>query len=167
MIRNQTSIELEIKTDWTEMSNVFESALGFFERAGFGADAVNTYTMVVCELVENGIKYAKSSNDEHPTVHVSVRISNQTVTIQVTNPINVASRPHLQNLDRTIQWVRGYQDPFEAFIERMKEISREPLELPKSGLGIVRVAVEGRAALDFFLGEDNMLSVLAVSRIEN
>jgi len=166
-MRNQTPLELDIQTDWTEMGNVFESALQFFEHAGFDPDAVNTYTMVVCELVENGIKYAKSSNGELSAVHVSVRISSQTVTIQVTNPINAASRAHLQDLDRTIQWVRGYQDPFEAFIERMKEISREPIDLPKSGLGIVRVAVEGRAALDFFLGEDNTLSVLAVSRIEN
>jgi hypothetical protein len=121
--------------------------------------------MVVCELVENGIKYGLFHNDSD-VVRVRLRVAQDKFSVQVTNPVGKVSESHLNDLDRTIQWVRGFQDPFEAYIERMKAISREPLDIDKSGLGIVRITYEGRAALDFFVEEDNTLSVSAVSDIQ-
>lgn len=159
-------LKMELTTNWDEMGSVYDRAAQYFASSGLSEDAANTYTMVVCELVENGIKYGQAIEGEHGSVQVHVEVKNRTVTIQVTNAVGKTTRNHLPDLDRTIQWVRGYQDPFQAFVERMKEISREPVNLPKSGLGIVRVAYEGRAALDFILGEDDRLSVLAVSRID-
>lgn len=148
------------------MGTILEESMRYFEAAGFSDDEADTFTMVVCELVENGIKYGHSRKVADRKLKITVSVKDDIVTVQVSNSVGRGSKSHLQRLDRTIQWVRGFQDPFEAFLERMKEISREPLNLPKSGLGIVRIAYEGRAALDFFLGEDNTLSVLAVSKIE-
>ncbi len=159
-------LQLEVKTTWDEMARVHEASVAYFESAKLSRDAIDTLTMIVCELVENAIKYGQTREGDSGIVQVQVSLKKGVATVQVTNSIGKTTRTHLEDLDKTIQWVRGYQDPFEAFIERMKEISREPLSLPKSGLGIVRVAFEGRAALDFVLGEDDKLSVLAVSRVE-
>jgi len=87
------------------------------------------------------------------------------VTIEVNNPVDESTSHDLRRLDRTIQWIRGYQDSFEAYIERMKEISKKPLKDEESGLGLVRIAYEGKAILDFFVRDDNMLNVSAVTRI--
>ena len=70
---------------------------------------------------------------------------------------------HLRKLDKTLQWIRGFQDPFQAYVERIKQISRKPFDDEISGLGLVRIAYEGNAILDFFLSEDNQLNVSAVS----
>jgi hypothetical protein len=48
----------------------------------------------------------------------------------------------------------------------MKAISREPLDNVKSGLGLVRITYEGQAILDFYLDENDTLSVSAVSNLE-
>jgi hypothetical protein len=72
----------------------------------------------------------------------------------------------LSRLDQTIQWIRGYQDPFEAYIERIKEVSKKPLKDMESGIGLVRIAYEGKALLDFFVGDNNVLNVSVVSNIE-
>jgi len=73
---------------------------------------------------------------------------------------------HLSKLDKTIQWIRGYQDPFEAYIERIKEVSKKPLNDMESGIGLVRIAYEGNALIDFFVAENNMLNVSVVSNLE-
>jgi len=99
-------------------------------------------------------------------VQVRVWIANGTVSVLVSNPIGQYTRTYLSELDRTIQWVRGFQAPFEAYIARMKAISREPLDNVKSGLGLVRITYEGQAILDFYLDENDTLSVSAVSNLE-
>jgi hypothetical protein len=71
-------------------------------------------------------------------------------------------RSHLKKLDQTIQWIRGYQNPFQAYVERMKEVSVKALDDLESGLGLVRIAYEGKCILDFFVNEENMLAVSAL-----
>jgi two-component sensor histidine kinase len=143
---------------------VNEAVGAFLESCRLAPDAIAQYTMVVCELVENGIKYGAFSTD-NGVVRVLVRVARGTLSVQVINPVGESSQVYLKELDRTIQWVRGFQAPFEAYIARMKAISREPIEADKSGLGLVRITYEGRAVLDFFLDENNTLSVSAVSEI--
>ena len=77
-----------------------------------------------------------------------------------------AAHDHLKRLDRTIQWIRGYQDPFLAYTERIRAVSKRPLRDKESGLGLVRIAYEGKSILDFFLDDDNILNVSAVSILE-
>ena len=127
-------------------------------------ELANRYTMVACELTENGIKYGEFGKGDEG-VKVKIRLEDGNVFLEVSNPIGEGSRSYLSELDRTIQWVRGFQDPFEAYIERMRAISREPLETDRSGLGLVRITYEGRSVLDFYVAEDSTLSVSAVSEV--
>ena len=116
----------------------------------------------VFSLIENSMKYGifKSPQDK---VVAEILIDEKTVTAEVINPIDTNVFKHLRRLDRTIQWVRGYQDPFEAYVERLKDVSKKPLSDEESGLGLTRIAYEGKAIVDFFLSEENLLNVSAVS----
>ncbi|MGA2615090.1 MAG: ATP-binding protein [Spirochaetia bacterium] len=158
-------LELRVASDWNEVGRVNQAVSEFLSGCGLPAEGVDKYTMVACELVENGIKYGHFSG-EKDVVNVRVWIAGGTISVLVSNPIGNYSRTYLSELDRTIQWVRGFQAPFEAYIARMKAISREPLETDKSGLGLVRITYEGRAMLDFYLDENDTLSVSAVSTLE-
>ncbi len=160
-----TELELVVPSDWEEMERVYQAASDFLESRNLSSEALFRYTMVICELVENGMKYGYFRN-HNDAVAVRVNVSEKTITVQVTNPVGKTTKAYLDELDRTIQWVRSFQDPYEAYLYRMKAISREPPDASKSGLGIVRITYEGRAALDFYLEEDNMLSVSAVAKIE-
>ena len=133
-------------------------------RHGVAVEEAQAFTMVACELVENAIKYGYFRH-ENEGVLLGVRLTDSSVVVQVTNPVSEQSKTYLRELDRIIQWTRGFQDPFEAYVERVKAISGEPLSMSKSCLGIARVAYEGRAALDFYLDEDGTLSVSAVAGI--
>ena len=73
------------------------------------------------------------------------------------------SAKNLKILDKTIQWIRGFQNPLEAYTERLKEVSKKPLNDENSGLGLVRIAYEGKAILDFFVSENSLLNVSALT----
>lgn len=156
---------LKVPSDWAEVAKVNQAASDFLTRCGLPREAVDKYTMVICELVENGIKYGHFSTD-NDAVSVRISIADGAISVLVSNPVGQYSQTYLSELDRTIQWIRGFQAPFEAYVARMKAISREPLDFDKSGLGLVRITYEGQAILDFYLDEDDTLSVSAVSNLE-
>ena len=161
----KNSIEFDIKPDWSAIEKVRNESTDFFQSHGISDDAVHSLSMIISELIENGIKYGNFS-DLANKVFVSLNIDNNNVTIEVNNPVDHQAAHHLSRLDKTVQWIRGFQDPFEAYIKRIKEVSKKPLQDEESGIGLVRIAYEGKALLDFFVGENNMLNVSVVSNLE-
>ncbi len=158
------SLKLEINPDWSEIDNVRNSCTQFLKSHGFPGELIHSLSMILSELVENSIKYG-DFEDSRKEVLIYLNISKNYITIEVNNPVDQNNFHHLKRLDKTIQWIRGYQDSFQAYIEKLKEIARKPLEDEESGLGLVRIAYEGKAILDFFV-LDNMLNVSAITKYE-
>ncbi len=159
------SIEFKIKPDWDEIEKVRNESAEFLQSHELSDDTIHSLSMIISELIENGIKYGNFKVVANK-VAVVINIDHNTVTIEVFNPVDESTLKHLSRLDRTIQWIRGYQDPFEAFINRIKEVSQKPLHDDESGIGLVRIAYEGNALLDFFVGDNNMLNVSVVSNLD-
>ena len=159
------SMKLTVKPNWEEIEQVRNSSSEFLRSHGFSGDAVNALTMVISELIENGIKYGNFKAPENKVI-LTIHIGSRVVTVEVVNPVDETAHVHLKRLDRTIQWIRGYQDPFQAYTERIRAVSKRPLRDKESGLGLVRIAYEGKSILDFFVGDDNVLNVSAVSMLE-
>jgi hypothetical protein len=159
------SMKVAIKPDWDEIEAVRGKAGQFLEQHGLPANVTKCMVMVLSELVENSIKYG-SFPDPDSNVDINLEIGTRMITAEVSNAVDETCLEHLQNLDRMIQWVRGYQDPFEAYVERLEEVSKKPLHDEESGLGIVRIAYEGKVLLDFFVNEDNLLTVSAVRNLK-
>lgn len=161
----KTSIEFNLKPDWDEIERIRNESAGFLQAHNLNDDTIHSLSMIISELIENGIKYGQYKMVEN-RVMVRIGIERNAVTIEVVNPVGENAVKHLSKLDKTIQWIRGYQDPFEPYIERLKEVSKKPLTDTESGLGLVRIAYEGKAQLDFFVSENHILNVSAVSTIE-
>ncbi len=156
-------LELSVNSEHGEMDRVNEILLGFLEARGVPAVSKENCSMVVCELVGNSLKYGLFMKPED-VVTISVEIDEASYSVSVTNPVDRRAHAYLEELDRIVQQVHGFQDPFEAYLERIQETSRTGQNSGKSGLGIARISYEGQAALDFFLGDDNTLTVSASSK---
>ena len=154
-----------VEPKWDQVEQVRNKSSDFLKTHGFPDDTVYALTMVISELVENSIKYGNFALPQNKVI-LSVDIGENIITVEVINPVDETTYSHLEKLDKAIQWIRGHQDPFEAYIGKLKEVSKRPLDDEESGLGLVRIAYEGRAILDFFLAEDDLLSVSAVSYLE-
>jgi hypothetical protein len=149
---------------WEELESIRTKAHTFLENQGLPEDLIHSSVMVLSELLENSIKYGRFSDPDN-RVGVNLEISRNMITVEVSNPVDDSCLPDLKKLDRMIQWVRGYQDPFEAYVERLKEVSKKPLKDEESGLGIARIAYEGDVTLDFVVNDEDVLTVSAVRRI--
>ncbi len=156
------SMGLNIKPKWDEIEKVRNKSSKFLKSHGFSNETVYALTMVISELIENSMKYGNFTLPESK-VTVNICIGEDIITVEVTNPIDETVYQHLRKLDETIQWIRGYQDPFEAYVGKVKEVSKKPFIDEDSGLGLVRIAYEGKAILDFFVGENDILNVSAIS----
>jgi hypothetical protein len=159
----ERSLKLMVEPKWDKVEEVRTESSEFLKSHGFSNETACALTMVVSELIENSIKYGRFNLSENRVV-VTIDIDEDIVTIEVINPVDETVYDHLKKLDRRIQWIRGHQDPFEAYIERLRDVSKRPLDDEESGLGLVRIAYEGKAILDFFLGDEDLLSVSAVSQ---
>ena len=157
------SIKLEIKPKWDEIEKIRNKSSQFLKSRGFSKDMVQAFTMVISELVENSIKYGKFRSPGNKVL-VEILVGANSVIVEVTNPIDQSDLKNLKALDKTIQWIRGYQNPLEAYTERLNVVSKKPLKDESSGLGLVRVAYEGKAILDFFVSDNSLLNVSALAK---
>ena len=153
-------MELKVEPKWEDADMVRDKSNDFLKDHGVSHDVAYALSMTACELFENAVKYGDFRSEDE-AIWVSVQVSRNDIIIEVKNRVGEMSED-LQDLDNTIQWIRGYQNPFQAYIERLKEVSEKKLKEGESGLGLVRIAYEGQAVLDFYVDENNVLAVSAV-----
>lgn len=153
---------MKLHPQWEAIQTAWDPCDRHLEAHGLSRDEAYALCMVVRELLENAVKYGRYARGR-PAVDLVLDVLPQEVTVEVKNPIGVDS-DHLREFDRSIQWMRGYQDPFEAYVERLKLVSAQAWGTGKGGLGLTRVAYEGRCVVDFYVDASNTLAVSAVWR---
>lgn len=155
------TMRLSIQPEWGELEMVRDQAFNFLLERDVNPDTCNAVAMVVSELLENAAKYGVYSRWSD-RIELIVHLRTDSITTEVQNPLGPTELEHADKLDTMIQWIRGFQDPFEAYLERLKEVSSQSLDTTDSGLGLVRIAYEGGSVVDCFIQEQNVLSVSAV-----
>ena len=156
-------IESRIVPEWDNIDVVREETARFLKEKGFAPDVIDAVTMVTGELVENAIKYGAYGGSGDLTY--SVEAGESAIIVEVKNPVSAEFDTNLQKLDKTIQWIRGFQNPFEAYIERLREVSSKSFTDSESGLGLTRIAYEGQSIVDFYATDDDTISVSAVYQL--
>jgi hypothetical protein len=155
------SLELRLPAEWDAVKSAWDPCRAALAKAGLSDDETYQLAMVAQELLENAVKYGAFTNGER--ILLGVRAADEDVVVEVKSRVGVDDA-HLRRFDRTIQWIRGFQDPFEAYVERMKIVSAQPYFHGESGLGLTRIAYEGRSIIDFYVDEHDVLAVSAVYR---
>ena len=158
-----SALELRIPPEWDAVKASWDRCRRILESAGLGADEAYALAMVAQELLENAVKYGEHRPGDG--IRLGLRIGPDEVTVEVYNRVG-PDDDHLRRFDQAIQWIRGFQDPFEAYVERMKIVSELPYAHGQSGLGLTRIAYEGRCILDFYVDPTSTLAVSAVYRRE-
>ncbi len=151
---------LSLRPQWEEVDALGGKCMDFLKAEGLDPDAQNALSMVACELAENATKYGHFGGAKE-IVKVSLEVLPTQVTVTVSNPVTQEESETLAILDHTVQWIRGFQDPFQAYLERLRDVSVQSMLSTESRLGLVRIAYEGQSTLDFFVGADGILVVSA------
>jgi hypothetical protein len=156
-----SALELRVVPEWDAVKGVWDECRRALSAAGLSGDETYQLAMVAQELLENAVKYGAFAAGER--IVLGIRTIRDEVTVEVKSRVAMDDA-HLRRFDQMIQWIRGFQDPFEAYVERMKIVAAKPLAHGESGLGLTRIAYEGRSVIDFYLDEESTLAVSAVYR---
>lgn len=156
------ALHMTLPPEWDAIRTAWDPCDRHLEANGLTRDEAYGLCMVVQELLENAVKYGRFEGGR-PPVELLLDVGPREVTVEVKNPVGVDS-DHLREFDRAVQWIRGFQDPFEAYVERLKLVSAQAWGTGKGGLGLTRVAYEGRCVVDFYVDASNTLAVSAVWR---
>ncbi len=157
-------LQKHISSHWDEIEQAREDTRIFMKSAGYSENITDAIIMVISELLENAVKYGVFTA-LNEGIDYSIEVHKEAIIVEVINPYDTVALNNFKKMDRIIQWIRGYQNPFQAYIEKLKEISGRSLEDRESGLGLVRIAYQGRSIVDFYLRNDNRISVSAVYQI--
>lgn len=158
-----SAFDLRIPPEWDAVKASWDPCRRMLEGAGLGGDEAYALAMVAQELLENAVKYGEHRLGDG--IRLGIRVAPDEVIVEVQNRVG-PDEEHLRRFDQAIQWIRGFQDPFEAYVERMKTVSKLPYANAQSGLGLTRIAYEGRCLLDFYVDTASTLAVSAVYRRE-
>lgn len=152
-------LERQVAPEWDAIKAEWDVSMRFLLDHGVGGDLAYALAMVAQELLENAVKYGSFSAGQR--ILLVIDVQPHEALVEVKSPASV-DPDALQQLDATIQWIRGFQSPFEAWVERLKQVGEQAFDPAKSGLGLARIAYEARCVLDFYVDETDTLSISAV-----
>jgi len=155
------TLAMDVRPEWDEIEDVRSRCRDFLENLHYDVDVLDAISMVSSELVENAVKYGTFPQTPG-IIEYRLKVNKTDITIEVKHPVDDTAGKHLNRLDEIVQWIRGYQNPFEVYVKKLKEVSTKSFADDESCLGLVRIAYEGQSILDFYLDRDNTLSVSAI-----
>ena len=155
------AVEIQLSPEWDAVKACWDDCVRQFAQRGLDEDLAYGLSMATQELLENAVKYGAFQPGDR--ILLTLEFSRGEVLIEVRSPAHPDPQ-QLKKLDDTIQWIRGYQNPFEAYVERLKAGSARPYESGESGLGLARIAYEGRCILDFYVDAQGHLALSAEYR---
>ena len=161
----KNTLEFNLKPICRDICKAGEKSIAFLRSHGFSEDTVQSQINILNGLIANGLKYAGFSPSATEII-VRLQVDKRHYTIEVANPIDETGRRRLKQLDKTVQFIRGYQDPYEAYSIQRAEAGAHPADAEAHDLSLFKIACEEGAMLDFFVSEDNVLSLSAVGSFD-
>ena len=161
------SVRFNLKPGDYEVETVREKSSAFLKSNGFSDDTVQTQMTILHQLISSGRKFGNLMASENEMT-VLLLIEKNAIIVEVSKPVHESSHSQLDKLDKTIQSIRGwgYQDFFESYAVKYREVCENSLNFEAEGFELARVANEEGAVLDFYVSEDSILNLSAVKNID-
>lgn len=165
MINMHKTIKFNLNPNDQYIKKVGQIFNKFLNLHGISDDLANRQVTIIRELIKLG-KFYGCLTPYGKKGTVCVHISEDTIMIEISHPVDHTCCERLKKLDTTIQFIRGFQDPFEAYRLKQKEASKDYSDGMYSVLGLARIVYKENAILDFFISKDNELFLSAACNIE-
>jgi anti-sigma regulatory factor (Ser/Thr protein kinase) len=151
-------LALAIPSEWERIDSA-RQAVGGCIAAAYGPGVLDDALAMVCaELLENAIKHGLPDDDG---VTLQLGEEDGAIVIAVTNAVD-ESLPNTTRLRESLEWMKGFADPGEAYLAAMSQIYAEAGDHEvEGGLGLTRIAHEGGCRVDCDLSVPGRVTVRA------
>jgi hypothetical protein len=146
-------LNMSLRLEWDCIDTIRE-AVALCLQATFEDDELrDALSMVSAELLENAVKYGTTG----AAVRLSLEELPDSVKVVVTNPVDLPS-PHAEALAERVAWLSAAEDPRQAYVAALQRAFHDATE---GGLGLARIAHEGRCKVACDTGTSGLVSVSA------
>ena len=159
-------MEFSLKSNGDEIKELEQKSSYFLKYQGYSDDTIQTQILILRELI-NSCKQFKDLRPSEFEIFVQLHIENNTITLEVKKSVCESAYGKLEELDKTIQWIRGSQDPLERYMTNIAEASDVSHIAGTNGLGLARITQEADTIIDFYVSEDSILNLSAVSDLNS
>ena len=160
------SISFKLKPGNEEFEKISRKGCAFLRENGVSGDAVQTQMMILWGLIIRGKEF-DSLRPANKGMTIYLLVEKKIVTVEVRKPVGESSLHNfrkLNELDKTIQLIRGGQDPLEQYRKRLQASAKFNND-NTNDFELARIAYETGADIDFYVNEDNILNLSAVRRL--
>lgn len=147
-----------ISTNKSDIKNLRDGICHFLQLHEIDEKTIENQTRILNVLL-NICKFYSGSLSVEQNVTVKLISSKNQILIQISNHVIDSQEAELINLDKTIQCIRGYHNPFEAYL-KIKSRSNKIHEI-----NLAKLAYENKTELDFFVTKDNILNMSSIGTI--
>ena len=159
------SMEFKFGYSAGETQKLEQALFTLLKYHGYNDNTIQTQLMILRELIISGEKLdGRERSESEMTVHL--HIENDSITVEVKRPVDESVYGRLQELDNTIQWIRGCQDPLAPEMVRPPELADTSHIDRTNGFALARLAQNESAVIDFYVSEDNILNLSAVRKLD-
>ena len=155
-------MEFSFKSKGGEIKELEQKSSYFLKYQGYSDDTIQTQILILRELIKSGQQF-KDLRPSEFEMSVQLHIEKNTITLEVKKSVCESNCGKLEEFDKIIQWIRGSQDPLERYMTNLAEASDVSHIAGTNGLGLARITQEADAIIDFYVSEDNILNLSAVS----
>jgi hypothetical protein len=155
-------LDIPIGPEWSDVELLRTSILNCLTTIFHNHDFSQTVGIVTGELLENAIKYGYWDAPDQSSFKLKVSGTDSQVQVEVSNPVP-PDDDHPRNALRSLDWIRQFPTPRDAYHARLREVAANISEEAISRLGLVRIAYEGNCQLEGSL-DGGVLRICAISR---
>lgn len=148
-----------LSPEWEVIAEIYNEVKESTQQQGLNKRSAEQCAIISAELVENAVQYQNSKNITDQILY-SLTIFPSRIEVEVKSSYSSDDEDSLDLLDDLIQWVRGYQNFMEPYSDALKKLFYDMNT--NAPLGIVRSAYHSRSDLDFYLDDDERISISAV-----
>lgn len=159
----EKSIHLTLTSKEEDIRKATEQGSDFLKSQGLANDTIRIQAFLFHELVRTGIEYG-TMNSAQDRITAAIHVNANSILTEVRQPIDARNRSRLDELDKAVQFIKGHQDPFEAY-HRMKQGSNH--STPYTGLSLARITCEAGAVVDYFVEENDILNLSAIRTLDS
>ena len=156
---------LKFNKDWSGAERLMENVIALLKAHDCSDDFTRTQIEIIEQLIERGSHFGTKKAGE-PEMTVCLSIEEGEVTVEVKRKVTESDLDKLEDLDRTIQRLRGSQVPYRPYMGNFRPVQGHMKNNSMNGPELGRLAYDTGVDFDFYVDEEDILNLFAVRSLE-
>jgi ankyrin repeat protein len=148
-----------------EADRQMEKIIALLKAHDCSDDFTRTQIEIIEQLIESGSHFGMENTDNLETT-VSLCIEEREITVEIKRKVTESDYGKLEDLDRTIQRIRGCQTPYRPNMANFRPAHSHAKNNSVNGFELSGLVFDAGVDFDFYVDEEDILNLFAVRRLE-